>query len=64
MAEPDFLQFSDSPGSRSPAGSLSEATGGDLERSVRHRELKRPNGFGDELRSVLVGDAGAWGASR
>jgi DNA-binding CsgD family transcriptional regulator len=43
------------------AATLSEATGGDLDRSVRHRELKRPNGFGDELRAVLADDAAAWG---
>jgi DNA-binding NarL/FixJ family response regulator len=31
-------------------------------RSLCHRELRRPNGFGDELRAALVGDAAAWGA--
>ncbi len=46
-----------------PAASLSEATGGDLDRSVQHRELKRPHGFGDELRAVLAGGgSAAWGA--
>jgi DNA-binding CsgD family transcriptional regulator len=44
------------------AATLSQATGGNLDRSVRHRELRRPNGFGDELRAVLVGDATTWGA--
>jgi len=44
------------------AASLSEVTGGELDRSVRHRELRAPNGFGDELRAVLVSDMGAWGA--
>ncbi|HEY7007717.1 MAG TPA: helix-turn-helix transcriptional regulator [Jatrophihabitantaceae bacterium] len=42
--------------------SLSEATYGDLDRSARHRELRRPNGFGDELRAVLADGTGAWGA--
>jgi DNA-binding CsgD family transcriptional regulator len=42
--------------------SLSDATDGDLNRSLRHRELRGPHGFGDELRSVLVSDTGAWGA--
>ena len=37
-----------------PAASLSGATGGDLNRSCRHRELRAPNGFGDELRTTLV----------
>ena len=45
-----------------PAASLSEATGGDLDRSVRHRDLKRPHGFGDELRAALVGESATWGA--
>jgi DNA-binding CsgD family transcriptional regulator len=42
--------------------SLSGATGGDLNRSLRHRELRAPNGFGDELRAVLTTETGAWGA--
>jgi hypothetical protein len=41
---------------------MSEATGGNLELSRRHRELKRPHGFGDELRSMCVAGSGAWGA--
>ena len=28
---------------------------------MRHRELRAPNGFGDELRAVLVSDAATWG---
>jgi DNA-binding CsgD family transcriptional regulator len=44
------------------AASLSEATGGDLDSSRRHRERLRPHGFGDELRAVCVGEAGIWGA--
>jgi DNA-binding CsgD family transcriptional regulator len=43
------------------AASLSAATGGDLDRSARHRELRRPNGFGDELRAALVCDGATWG---
>jgi DNA-binding CsgD family transcriptional regulator len=43
------------------AVSLSEATGGDLDRSLRHRELKAPHGFGDELRAVLVSAGAVWG---
>jgi hypothetical protein len=38
------------------AATLSQATGGDLDRSERHREIRGPNGFGDELRAVLVDD--------
>jgi DNA-binding CsgD family transcriptional regulator len=58
----DLLSFSGLARRVVPAASLSEATEGDLDRSVRHRELKRPNGFGDELRAVLVGQTGVWGA--
>ena len=43
------------------AATLGEATGGDLDRSVRHRELKRPHGFGDELRALLVDRSAVWG---
>jgi DNA-binding CsgD family transcriptional regulator len=57
LGEPDYNKFADLSRRRRPAASLSEATGGDLDRSLRHRELKRPNGFGDELRGAL----GTWG---
>ncbi len=43
------------------AASLSEATRGELDRSLRHRELRGPNGFGDELRAALVDDSATWG---
>jgi DNA-binding CsgD family transcriptional regulator len=43
------------------AASLNETTAGDLDRSLRHRELRAPNGLGDELRVVLVGDGATWG---
>ena len=60
LAEADFNKFTDlgGPGGlrRAPA-----ATGGDLDRSLRHRELKRPLGFGDELRVALVSESGTWG---
>jgi hypothetical protein len=44
------------------AATLSQATGGVLDRSVRHREIMGPNGFGDELRAVLVDGQAMWGA--
>jgi DNA-binding CsgD family transcriptional regulator len=63
IREPDFNKFAALAGARPPAASLSAATEGRLERSARHRELRRPNGFGgDELRAVFAGDAGTWGA--
>ena len=44
------------------AASLSAATDGELDRSRRHREVRGPNGFGDELRAVLTEDFQVWGA--
>jgi DNA-binding CsgD family transcriptional regulator len=43
------------------AASLELETHGQLNRSLRHRELRAPVGLGDELRTVLVSDAGTWG---
>jgi len=43
------------------AASLYETTHGQLDRSVRHRELRAPHGLGDELRTVLVSDSATWG---
>ena len=57
----DFNRFTDLARGDSPAASLSEATGGDLERSQRHRELRRPHGFEDELRAALRTETGTWG---
>lgn len=57
----DFNRFSALRSSGELAGSLSEATSGDLDQSQRHRELRRPNGFGDELRVALVDDSTMWG---
>ena len=58
VVEDDFNKFTDLVRAATPAASLSAATGGKLDRSLRHRELRRPNGFGgDELRAAL----GNWG---
>jgi hypothetical protein len=54
VAEPDVNRFVDLARAARPAASLSEATGGDLDRSVRQRELRRPAGFEDEMRAALV----------
>lgn len=45
-----------------PVGVLSLATGGDLSRSARWRELLSPGGIGDELRIALVADNQWWGS--
>ncbi len=58
----DFNTFRSLARSTRRAATLSQATGGDLDRSERHREIRRPNGFGDELRAILVDDQATWGA--
>jgi DNA-binding CsgD family transcriptional regulator len=58
VVEEDFNKFSDLARAALPAATLSAATDGQLDRSVRHRELRRPNGYGgDELRAAW----GDWG---
>jgi DNA-binding CsgD family transcriptional regulator len=57
----DFNAFAALACSGPPAAALSEATHGELDRSLRHHELRAPNGFGDELRAVLADDGATWG---
>ena len=62
VAEVDFNKFVDLARASRPAASLSEATEGDLDRSLRQREVRRPNGWlGDELRAALVNESATWG---
>jgi DNA-binding CsgD family transcriptional regulator len=58
----DFNTFRSLALSERHAATLSHATGGQLDRSQRHREIRRPNGFGDELRAALLDDHATWGA--
>jgi DNA-binding CsgD family transcriptional regulator len=44
-----------------PVGGLVQATGQDLERSPRSREILAPLGLGDELRAVLITGGACWG---
>jgi DNA-binding NarL/FixJ family response regulator len=62
LGEPDFNKFATLARADVPAASLSAATGGHLDRSARQRDVRRPNGFGDELRCVLTGPTGTWGS--
>lgn len=57
----DFNKFPALSRAEIPAATLSGATDGTLDRSLRHREVRRPHGFGDELRAALVSDSTAWG---
>jgi DNA-binding CsgD family transcriptional regulator len=61
LREPDFNKFRALVRQGRPAASLSEATKGDLEQSLRHRELCRLIGFDDEVRVVCADSTGAWG---
>lgn len=58
----DVNSFAVLAGVRGHTAILSQATGGDLHRSQRHREARAPHGFGDELRAVLVDERTPWGA--
>ena len=62
IREPDVNKFTYLARGRLPAAGLAAATAGELDRSTRHRELRRPSGFDDELRVVLTGATGTWGA--
>src|SRR5437763_3281487 len=44
-----------------PIGRLVQATGQDLERSPRSREILTPLGLGDELRAALITGGACWG---
>jgi DNA-binding CsgD family transcriptional regulator len=61
VGEADVNKFAALAGGPVPAASLSAATRGELDRSLRQREIRRPNGFADELRAVLTGPTGSWG---
>jgi DNA-binding CsgD family transcriptional regulator len=58
----DFNTFRSLARSGQPAAILSQATDGDLDRSLRHREVRRAHGLGDELRAALVDGETTWGA--
>ncbi len=62
LREPDVNKFAALARAQRPAASLGEVTDGDLDRSLRQREVRQPHGFGDELRGVLSDTTGTWGA--
>ncbi|MGP4024565.1 helix-turn-helix transcriptional regulator [Actinomadura sp. 3N407] len=59
--EPDFNKWVQLARADRPAASLSDVTAGDLDRSLRQREIRRPGGFSDELRVVLAAGRATWG---
>ncbi|MQA98076.1 MAG: LuxR family transcriptional regulator [Streptosporangiales bacterium] len=61
----DFNKFVDLARAEIPVATLSEATGGELGRSVRHREVYRGLAIGDELRAAFTGrDGSCWGIAQ
>lgn len=59
--EDDVLDYGWMTRNRIPAMTLSEATGGRLERSLRYREYNGPKGFGPGVRAILTADDQLWG---
>ncbi len=57
----DFINFADLARTGANVGTLSEATGGDLDKSPRWNVLFGPAGLGDQLRSVCVDGSACWG---
>ncbi len=60
--EDDVLEFTAMTRNRIAVGSLSEATGGQLDQALRYREVQGPRGLGHELRGVFTTSAELWGA--
>lgn len=58
----DFNKFAVLARSASHSGILSEATRGDVNRSLRYREILQPNGLRSELRASFVADGACWGS--
>ncbi len=57
----DFVAFTGVARSRAAVATLSQATGGDLTRSARHRTINAPAGWCDELRAVFRSGGAVWG---
>jgi DNA-binding CsgD family transcriptional regulator len=59
----DVNKFADLARAPRPVGILSQATGGDLDKSPRHVKVLAPHGYGDgdELRAAFLDGGSAWG---
>ncbi|SFB20874.1 transcriptional regulator, LuxR family [Amycolatopsis marina] len=62
LREPDYLKWVDMARVGRAAASLSDVTASQLDLSRRHREVRRPGGYSDELRVLLSSGTGTWGA--
>ena len=63
LLTPDFGKFTDIMRQPRPVVVLSEATGGELARSARHRQIHRPQGLSGELRVVFATGGSCWGVA-
>ncbi|HEX4812374.1 MAG TPA: helix-turn-helix transcriptional regulator [Nonomuraea sp.] len=61
LLEPDVNKWTELKSARTAAAGLGQATRGDLDRSLRQREVRGPGGFADEIRVVLATGTGTWG---
>lgn len=61
LREPDYTKWVDMARAGRTVASLSDVTAGELDLSLRHREVRRPWGYADELRVVLSSSTGTWG---
>lgn len=61
LVEDDINKFWDHARLSIPAAALSASTGGELARSTRWARFYRPNGYGDELRTVFATGRSVWG---
>lgn len=62
LLDQDVNKFAELARATTKAASLSSTTEGDLDRSLRHRELRKQHGLDDELRAMLADGSGTWGA--
>ncbi|MDI5976176.1 helix-turn-helix transcriptional regulator [Amycolatopsis magusensis] len=62
LREPDYTKWVDLARTGRTVASLSDVTAGELDLSRRHREVRRPGGYSDELRVILSSSTGTWGA--
>jgi DNA-binding CsgD family transcriptional regulator len=58
----DLNTFASLARKRVPVGTLTQATGGKLERSLRYRQVLKPAGIPHELRAAFVTRGRCWGA--
>lgn len=57
----DYIPYHQLVKSADPTATLSQATGGQLEKSARYRHVLAPAGFQDELRAALLYKGACWG---